>query len=58
MFIEQNLKKRHSIIFQEEQEKKYEKNFCFACDKSNHQARDCYFKKKMTLDKLSALEFM
>ena len=55
---EQNFKKRHSFISWKNQEKKCEKNLYFAYDKSNHQARNCYFKKKMTSDKLLILELM
>ena len=55
---EQNSEKRHSFISQEEQEKRCKKNLCFACDKSDHQARDCHFKKKMTSNKSLMLELM
>src|SRR5204862_7211588 len=34
------------------------KNLYFFYNKSNHQIRNCYFKKKMTSDTSSILEFM
>ena len=58
VFTEQNSEKRHSFIFQKKQEKRHKKNLCFAYNKSDHQVRDCCFKKKITLNKLSALELM
>ena len=58
MFTEWNSEKRHSFIFWEEWEKRCEKNLYFACDKLDHQVRNCCFKKKMILNKLLTLEFM
>jgi len=54
----QNSEKKHLIISQKEQEKRCEKNLYFAYDKSDHQARNCCFKKKMTSDKSLMLELM
>src|SRR5204862_8237091 len=51
MSTQQNFKKKHSFISQKKQEKKHKKNLCFTCDKSDHQARDYCFKKKMISDK-------
>src|SRR5438034_11233315 len=38
---EQNSEKKCSFISQEKQEKRCEKNLCFAYDKSDHQIRNC-----------------
>ena len=55
---EWNSEKRCSFIFQKEWEKRCEKNFCFACDKLNHQVRNCCFKKKMISNKSLTLELI